>query len=499
MATPLTRAADPVKETTPDNTGPVKLLTASWLGGPQDDALVGVEVISGAILLAGNTVDLPTSGATQVVLGPTGELTKDWVQPVPKKGQKAPSHPSTHGFIARLSLDGQKVLGLTRFGYGKATIRKLRLDAAGTIYLLAEATEALDLSGVKVEKGTFVAALSPDAGKVLKVIPHAKISDFGVDANGEVVLLTDAKLVRYTADGKGAKWTATWTCHGQNRPGALAVSPDTGVAAVVGYGMTHTGKEPYKDPYGYGFDREGKQVWGLWNPDPKKEKDVKFSTPEFKTNGLMADTTGHAASVGAGGKMYFMLFADGGNSVCTRDPADVEKPLDEKVFAGVFQKGPGYGFKGASKTSVIFRLDSAKGTLEKGTWMCAWLDRAHANGLGIDAATSDASGRQFLVGGSAFGCPTKSPWYVCQEGGYQGGGFLAILDSEFRMLQCGYFPGASISAVAVRGETLVIAGSAKEHEDPKSQSPIRAYKPLQRSFGGGARDGYFAVFKIYGK
>jgi hypothetical protein len=490
------RAAEPVKETAPDNAGPVKLLTASWFGGAFDDALVGAEIVPDGILLAGNTVELPLPGVQPVVVGPAGALAKDWTPAPPKKGDKPAPHPGTHGFVARLSLDGAKVVGLTRFGYGKATVRKLRLDGKGNIFLLAEATEPLDLGAGRADKGTFVVALSADGTKVLQVVSRPKIQDFGVDAGGEVVVLADAKLVRYATDGKTEKWTATWKCYGGNRPGALALSPDTGVATVVGYGMTHTGKEPYKDPYGYGFDRDGKQVWGLWNPDPKKEQDAKFSTPEQKTNGLMADTTGHAASVAAGGKVYFMLYADGGNSVCTRDPQDVDRPLDKSVFAGVFQNGPGYGFRGASKTSVIFRLDSARGTLEKGTWMCAWLDRQHANGLGIDAATSDAAGRQYLVGGSAFGCPTKQPWYVCQEGGYQGGGFLAVFDPEFQMLQCGYFPGSSISAVAVRGNTLVVAGSAKEFEDAKVKSPVRAYKPIQATFGGGDRDGYFAVFRV---
>ena len=490
------RSADPVPETAPDNSGPVKLLTASWFGGPFEDALVGVEIGADGILLAGNTVELPVPDVKPVILGPAGELAKDWVPPPPKKGEKPAPHPGTHGFVARLSADGQKVLGVTRFGYGKATIRKLRADGKGNVYLLCEAPEPLDLGAGRVEKGTFVVGLSGDAGKVVRVVSRPKIQDFGVDADGEVVVLADARLVRYAADGKTEKWTATWNCHGSNRPGALAVSPETGVAAVVGYGMTHTGKEPYKDPYGYGFDRAGKQVWGLWNPDPKKEKDVKFSTDELKTNGLMADTTGHAAGVAAGGKVYFVLFADGGNTVCTRDPLDVDRPLDKGVFADVFQTGPGYGFKGASKTSVVFRLDAARGTLEKGTWMCAWLDRQHANGLSIDAVTSDAAGRQFLVGGSAFGCPTKQPWYVCTEGGYAGGGFLAVFDPNFRMLQCGYFPGASVGAVAVRGDTVVIAGSAKEFEDPKTKAPIRAHKPIQKAFGGGDRDGYFAVFRI---
>src|SRR5205807_5913204 len=136
---------------------------------------------------------------------------------------------------------------------------------------------------------------------------------------------------------------------------------------------------------------------------------------------------------GADGKIYFVLYADGGNTVCTRDPADVDLPLDKNVFAGAFQPGPGHGFKGASKTSVIFRIDAQKGRLEKGTWLCAWISKARANSLSIDAAASDEKGRHFLVGNSAFGCPTKQPWYLCKEGGYQGGGYLAIMDPAFQM------------------------------------------------------------------
>jgi hypothetical protein len=210
----------------------------------------------------------------------------------------------------------------------------------------------------------------------------------------------------------------------------------------------------------------------------------------------MSDTTGRAASYGTNGKICFMLFADGGNTVCTRDPHEVDRPLDKSVFEGVFQKGPGYGFKGASRSSVVFRIDARTGKLEKGTWMTAWLDKGHANALGLDAAASDEQGRQFLIGNSAYGCPTKEPWYVCKEGGYKGGGFLAVLDSDFKMLQCGYFPASNIQCVAARGGYIVIAGSVKQYEDEQAKLEVRVFKPLQKRFSGGEKDGYFAIFKV---
>jgi hypothetical protein len=491
------RPVETVEEAVPNNTGPVKLLTASWLGGPFDDEIVSTAITSDmSIVLAGNTVDLQFAGIKPVVIGPAGMFDKAAEAPSDPKKKKNWRHPSTHGFVVRLSPDGQKILSYTSFGYGVATIRKMCLDTQDNIFVLGNSSQGIDLGNGSSEKGTFVAALTPTGAKMTKLIRHPDASDFGVDGNGEVVVLTKGKMTRYAANGATHKWTVTWKSYGDNRAGGMALSPDTGVAVVTGYGMTHTGKEPYKDPYGYGFDRDGKQLWAIWNPDPKKEKDAKFSSDELKTNGLMADTTGHAASYGANGKIYFMLFADGGNSVCTRDPLDVDRPLDKNVFAGVFQNGPGFGFKGASKTSVVFRIDARKGTVEKGTWMCAWLTKSRANGLGIDAATCDEKGRQFLVGGSAFGCPTKDPWYVCKEGGYQGGGFLAAMDPDFKMVQCGYFPASGISSVSARAGTVVIGGNVKQYEDEEAKVKARVFKPLQKRFGGGDKDAYFAIFKI---
>jgi hypothetical protein len=127
--------------------------------------------------------------------------------------------------------------------------------------------------------------------------------------------------------------------------------------------------------------------------------------------------------------------------------------------------------------------------------MCAWLNKVRANGLSIDAAASHVKGRQFLVGNSAFGCPTKDPWYICKEGGYQGGGFLAVMDPGFKMVQCGYFPASSITCVGVRGGKVVIAGSVKQYEDEEAKIEARVFEPLQSRCGGG-RDGYFAIFEV---
>ena len=482
----------------PNQSGPLKVLTASWLGGAGEEQMVGVDVREDqSLVLAVNAVELKL-GPSPVLLGEVVAAPAPAKPADPKKPGKPAADPNLAGHLVRLAPDGQKVLGVARFPAGAATLRKLKCDAGGNLFLLGDAPGTLKLAGV-TGTGRFLALLTPDASRVRMAQFVGGAMDFAVDGNGDLVVLTKGHLIRYAPDGT-KKWDVTWQSHGDNRPGGMSVSPQTGIAAVTGYGMTHTGKEPYKNPYGYGFDRDGKPLWSIWNPNPKLLVDKKFGG-----NGLMADTTGHLAGVGADGKIYFSLFADGGNSICTRDPKNVNGPLDAAVFDGVFQKSPGHGFKGASKTAVLFRVNPQDGRLEKGTWMSAWLSPQRANGLGMEAVAGDGKGRTFIAGNSAFGCPTKNPWFTGVQGGYEGGGFLAVLDEQFKMQQCGYFQGTSIECVAFRNGTLVIGGNAVKESVNQDKAkpevkpvlaPVPQFKPLQSAFGGGNKDAWFAVFKV---
>ncbi|HEX3134998.1 MAG TPA: sigma-70 family RNA polymerase sigma factor, partial [Planctomycetota bacterium] len=421
-----------------DAQGPLVLVAASTFGGGGDDAVVGVGIAQDhTILVAANVIEPQLAAETKrTLIGPAG--TKQDAPPPPADPkQKPPPHPSTRGMIARLSSDGRTLQGVTAFGYGQARIERLLVDEQGAVVVLGENVAGADLGGGP-GKGRFIAKFDPTAQKLRWILYREGISDFAFDGNGDLVVLAMNKLVRFDSASGAEKWTAMWKTWGENRPGGMSVDPFSGIVTVVGYGMTKTGHEPYKDPFAYGFDRDGKQAWMLWNPDPTREVDAKFGG-----NGLMADTTGRAAGVTADGKFLLTLYADGGNTVCNRDPADPDKPLDPAVFKDVHQNGPGYGFKGASKTSVVFRVDAKTGALEKGTWFCAWLNPQHANGLGIDAL-SGTNGMHLLVGSSANGLPLKQPWYAHVEGAYQGGGFLAVFDGGFRLQQCGYFCGSSL-------------------------------------------------------
>jgi hypothetical protein len=71
------------------------------------------------------------------------------------------------------------------------------------------------------------------------------------------------------------------------------------------------------------------------------------------------------------------------------------------------------------------------------------------------------------------------------------------------MLQCGYFPGTTIKSVAMHDDTVVIAGSAvaeNKAKDPgsgkESKYPTPTQNPVQPGYGGGDKDGWFAVLRL---
>ncbi len=467
------------------NDGPLVVVSASPFGGIGNDAIFGIAIAPDhTIVVAANLVDSTAEAKERIVLGPASVLSSE---PAPDPKDKNSFHPSRRGMIARLSHDGRSILSITAFGYGQAAIKKMTLDESGAIYILGDNKTGVDLGG-GTGKGTFVAKLDASAKNIEWILYRDKSSDFAIDGNGDLLVLSDNKMVRFDTKKGQERWTATWKPHGQNRPSAISVDSESGIAAVIGYGMTHTGKEPWKDPFAFGFDRDGKQQWELWNPDPKKQVSAKFGG-----NGLMADTSGNAINVTTDGKFLMTLFADGGNSVCTRDPADPNKPLDEAVMKDVYQKSPGHGFKGASKTSVVFRVDSKTGTLEKGTWMCAWLSPQRANGLAIEHMASDQSGTTFVVGSSASNFPLHKPWYPHVEGAYQGGGYLAVYDRDFKMLQSGYFNNSNIRHVACRNGWIVIGGDVKNGDNAEHQP--RFHHAVQSAIGGD-KDGYIMVLRV---
>ena len=438
----------------PDQGGSLRLVNASIYGGQGEDRITGVAI----------------QGDRSVVV--VGACDAPFVVP----GLAKPNSDKGLGFILRLDAWG-KPRAIRFMSTAQAVVR---IGPQDRVY-------------VRDESGT-VTILDAELRKELGSIeaPPADKIAMAVDAAGEVALVSGSKLMRYAASGKQL-WAVTPPAYGGNRLRACAMDDATGITMVTGYGMTHTGKEPYKDPYAHGYDRTGKLVWTLWNPEPGRQKDGKFGG-----NGLMADGTGEIAASTPDGKFLIHVHHDGGNAITNRDPSDAAKPLDPAVLAGAYQNGPGWGMKGAISTSVIFRLDPATGRLEKGTWMCAWLNNhSQANTLFMHDAAADERGDVFVVGSSASGLPTRSPWFTYREGEYTGGGYLAAFEAGFAMQQCGPFNPGAMLGVAARDGLVVVVGRAdgtnKKGEPLDAGLRMRLFPGKSPADVVGRTDGFIAI------
>ena len=112
-----------------------------------------------------------------------------------------------------------------------------------------------------------------------------------------------------------------------------------------------------------------------------------------------------------------------------------------------------------------------------------------ASSLIIEAIAGDAAGRTFAVGSGAEGQPQRAPWFA--NAGTKGG-TIAVFDREFRLLQCGSFPGARFSAVAERDGWVVVGGRIAM----TATMQLHPALPVPTGPAEGATSGYVAVFRI---
>lgn len=435
-------------------TGPLTLVSASIFGGDGDEQIAGLAIQSDRSVVAAGSCGAPFLVA----------------------GLRVSAAGEAKGFVLRLDPWGRP----RSVVFLPAPVAVVRIGPQDRIVIRDANGEVAILDAAGRERLASFAAPLSDAPTL------------AVDPAGGIVLTSGSKLQRFSQDGK-LLWEATPPAHGRNRLRACAVDGATGISVVAGYGMTHTGKEPYKDPYAHGYDRDGKLLWSLWNPDPKDQKGAKFGG-----TGLMADGTGNLAASTPEGKFLIGVFHDGGNAITTRDPQDPRKPLDPAVFAGAYQGGPGHGMKGAITTSVLFRVDPATGTLEKGTWMCAWMNnRSRANSLSMTDAAADAQGDVYVAGSSAWELTTKLPWQEFRADEYRGGAFLAAFTNGFAMRQCGAFNPGDVVAVAARDGIVAVAGRAKglnKDGTPVAEAlRIRLHHPSGHEQVKGASDAFIAI------
>lgn len=343
---------------------PVRL-TASYFGGTGSEMLQDVAYADdGTLVVVGTTDNTPSLNIPASV-------------PSYIFGTDNPSALES-AYILRLSNDGQQILSFSRFATGSIKIKDLRLAVTENgIYIVAVGNSALknipgftglidNVAGIKPA----IIRVSLDGTQILNATylgggdSDRDVNEIDVFPNGDLCVNHDKGgdwadfISRIKPDLSGFVWTRIFDVWcGSARTNAMAVSPQGDMVYVGGYGMGHTGLEPYKDPYLFAFNGiDGSQYWkrgtnskdyGIFN-FPQAAIGVNRLISDSQINALATDSLGNALMVG---------YSDGGATVFLYEPwfggynNTVGTPVsnyDGDSFAG---------FSGATSASTIGLLN----------------------------------------------------------------------------------------------------------------------------------------------
>ncbi len=322
-------------------------------------------------------------------------------------------------------------------------------------------------------------------------VPESLFSDKAgnvyFDAGGMQRISSDGKSIK-VINSKGSSGTAKW----------LGVDPNDGGVFFGGDRNTRTGHEPYRQPYLYKFDADGKKVVTLWEPNPREIG----SGPE--DGHLESDSSPRSMAWSKTEELLVSGWSDGGNSVFPRQALDWHKPA-----TGGGMGIQTWGMQGASSLGHLMRIDPKTWETKSHTWWAAFIpgwftaprNRGAPNGLSIDQICVLGDGSVAIAGGSATGLihTPNGFWLDPMTGNKYGGAYVSVfLPDLSNLIFSSYVPGCSPLAIGATRKGVAIvsrsAGDDKNLTRPTS-SPIK--KAIQKQFGG-ATDAHIVVLELPG-
>ena len=432
----------------------------------------------------------------------------------------AANYPNRAGVIVRYTGDLQKIVGVSRFDWGVANILSGVVSPAdGTLIVTGQSTRFFREYARKA--------------KVCKTIPVVKQEGMGPINYQGVWLTGDAYVAKLSADGRELLWAYVFEGHrGQTRiwhdngggvtleiggqeglwhvsaDGSrvehLDVSSSTDRRKILGVnpadrsilrgGDYHqgTGREPWRRPFLYCYDKTGRMKWELYHwPGPLVGHDF------YR---LVSDSALRCAAFSPKGTLWISGWSDGGNSVFTRHPMDLTQGVPRDKF--------GMNLAGVQAGSFphVVHLNPDTGEVYCYLLFTAYLKRRRdlgwfdgANGLSVTGITPLAGGAVAFVGGSAsFLIQTPNAWYrradVDWPEGIAGGhgSFVCVFDKHLEHpLFCSSTPGARFADMRETKQGILIAfRSEGVSHDNQFIPTVNAVQPR---FGGGRYDGMLVL------
>ena len=514
----------------PEPANPVKVLSATFLGGTGTEFLIGGGVQpDGTVVLVGNSLG-PKLGLepAEKVLGPD--------QPAPPEAQLLPaknrdgqiqkdnsgqtvftkpswSYEAATAFAVRCSPDMKQILSVSRLPWKSAAATSAWVGPDGAVYVAGRTGAAFDAAWKPVKElpagpmperpvsqceRVFVARLAPDLSAVewMRTAPGPSCCPELSAVKEGAVAMTARDW--YVLDAKGEVVRKVTPSLGLGD--STAVNPVDGSLAKGGCWMQGTGREPYKNPYLMVYGPDGKLRYHLYNTDSH------YVGMDILR--LVSDSQLRLLTYDRDGNLLFYAWSDGGNSVMTRLPADVKR--------GVPFKGVGLNAAGAGATSFAYlvRLEPRDYQITGWTFWCTMYGdgtraKQKANGIRVDAIMQASDDSICVAGDAAWGL-VRTPDHLNPKDAEPAGRYVVVFNSQMDQVRfCTALPGFGTAevndkSVAVfaggvvkgRARLLLLGGAVGEADVYGKVSPTPTVAPMQKAFGGGLCDGYVMLMDL---
>ncbi len=488
-------------------------VAATYFGGEGIEEFVAVgELKNGMIFAVGNAWGPQWPANTPATLLGKGRhsgaqaLTKD------RKGREQLRYTEdSAGFVLIYSADLSKITAAWRMDWGVARFSDACLDpVSGRLWICGKAgphfssLRSLSPAASSVQEGFLMKMGSkiesiqaiPVEGTPIQLMPGKK-------GPPHVVVRGPARKKRkpalhYVPVFDQGKTGEVMTMTEPGKGGFLGRDPDDQHVYFGGDRNTHTGYQPWRQPFFYKLNPYKEKALILWEPNPKS------CACGGNGNGLCSDTSATSFGVASNGDWYVTLWSDGGNSIAGKHPRDMSREWEGKSPMGIST----WGVKGANSFSWILRMDPKTQDVKVGTQWAAFLPESFSGGgnrpnaAHIDRMGLLDDGSVVLRGRAATGLVPTPHTYWERPGTYSGkmgGQYVTVLMPDLSNARfSSYLPGydqSTFTPISRRG--LLVGGRTAAFRliDEEQVAPPATQAVPQPNFGGGARDAHLILLR----
>ena len=508
---------------------PSEVINASYLGGTGTEWLVGGGFLENVdILLVGNALgpEFNLFGHEPLVMGRNQHAMNlrppeaPEREPLMRRGNPRRDsdgniryddfswdNPNSTAFLVILDASGQRIQTARRFPWMTGGATSARVGPDGFLYVTGPIGEngispiGGEYQNTDIDAGgdngsVFLAKISNDISEVIwvrelhgtHVSPDVSFTDQGevyLSGPGIRVFDSEGNLIRTVSEGRGGVGSAA------------SISPTTGYSVWGGERHWRTGREPWRCPRLNVIDHEGNHVVELYSwQGPFVGVNRRRLVSDSAVRGVMHDPEGN---------IYIHAWSDGGNSVMTRQPFDIDQNH------GAFSDGMEFSIWGANVLSVAYikRLNPETYEVEAGTRFVAYSPSdGRPNALNIHTMDIAVNGAVAVSGTTAAAnIQTGNNLF---PGDVPGGHYIAIWDRDLTTLM---FSSSMLaigkSNIGTNRKQSVISRNFGDHtrimflsgaEESGSAygttGPAPTKNAIQEEFGGGELDGYFIIIEI---